>query len=197
MNIPDAQAHYFEEGVASGGTLVIVRSNGRRAADAIPILKSNGAETEAAPVIADTAGRSASVPSSADQRIALMGEVLRAHRERIARGEVRIRKEVVTENRTIEVPVTREAVVIERVPVESGETSAFESDQKEIRIPVSEEEIRVEKQPVVREEVRVSKRPVKERKKVSDKVRRERLRVEAEGDVSKDQVKGMKDSDEK
>ena len=101
-----------------------------------------------------------------------------------------------TENRTIEVPVTREEGVVERVPVEGREAGQFESGQKEIRIPVSEEQIRLEKQPVVAEEVRVTKRPVKEWKEVSEKVRRERLRVEPEGDVSKDQVKGMYDPDE-
>ena len=101
-----------------------------------------------------------------------------------------------TENRTIEVPVTREEGVVERVPVEGREAGQFESGQKEIRVPVSEEQVRVEKQPVVTEQVKVSKRPVEETKKISDKVRRERLRVEPEEDVSKDQVKGMYDPDE-
>ena len=59
-----------------------------------------------------------------------------------------------TENRTIEVPVTREEGVVERVPVEGREAGQFESGQKEIRVPVSEEQVRVEKQPVVTEEVK-------------------------------------------
>ena len=57
-----------------------------------------------------------------------------------------------TENRTIEVPVTREEGVVERVPVEGREAGQFESGQKEIRVPVSEEQVRVEKQPVVTEQ---------------------------------------------
>jgi uncharacterized protein (TIGR02271 family) len=40
----------------------------------------------------------------------------------VNRGEVRIRKEVLTTTQTIEVPVTREELVVERVPV-SGEVA--------------------------------------------------------------------------
>ena len=93
--------------------------------------------------------------------------------------------------------MTREEGVVERVPVEGREAGQFESGQKEIRVPVSEEQVRVEKQPVVTEEVKVSKRPVEETKKISDKVRRERLRVEPEGGVSKDEVKGVNDREKK
>ena len=61
----------------------------------------------------------------------------------------------------------------------------------------SKKQVRIEKQPVVTEEVKVSKRPVEETKKVSDKVRRERLRVEPEGGVSKDEVTGVNDREKK
>jgi uncharacterized protein (TIGR02271 family) len=72
------------------------------------------------------------------------------------RGEVRLRKDVVTESQTVEVPVTREELVIERVPASGQEnvTGEIGTDQ-EIRVPLSEERVRVEKQPVVKEEVRV------------------------------------------
>ena len=55
--------------------------------------------------------------NAAVDRVQLFGEVLRVHKERISRGEVRVRKDVVTENQTIEVPVTREELVLERVSV--------------------------------------------------------------------------------
>ena len=196
MSIPENQARYFEEGVASGGTLVVVRTDGHRAIDALPIPERNGADTGSANVTTGRAAGATTAPSSGEQRIALMGEMLRVHKERVSRGEVRVRKEVVTENRNVEVPVTREEVVVQRVPVDR-EAGQFESGQKEIRVPVSEEQVRIEKQPVVTEEVKVSKRPVEETKKVSDKVRRERLRVEPEGGVSKDEVKGVNDREKK
>ncbi|HWY71563.1 MAG TPA: YsnF/AvaK domain-containing protein [Terriglobales bacterium] len=80
------------------------------------------------------------------QRIQLLSEVLRVHKERVSKGEVRFRKEVVTENQTVEVPVTREELVIDRIPAQAG-TPASEAigSNQEIRVPLSEEEVRVER----------------------------------------------------
>ena len=121
-------------------------------------------------------------------RCLLRGEVLRTYKERVQRGEVRLRKEIVTEKQNIEVPVTREELVIERVPA-SGEAQAGEigtDTNQEIRVPLSEEHVRAEKQPVVNEEVRVGKRAVQNTEHVSDNVRHEELRVDKSGDVNVD-----------
>lgn len=115
------------------------------------------------------------------RRIQLYGEVLRVHRDRVQRGEARIRKEIITETQNVEVPVSREELVIERVPV-SGEQSAtgaaFGSDTQEIRIPLTEEVARVEKEPVVREQVEVGKREITNTENRAETVRREELRVD-------------------
>ena len=114
------------------------------------------------------------------ERVQLFGEVLRVHKERINRGEVRVRKDVVTENQTIEVPITREELVLERVAV-SGDTPAPSANigrGQEIRVPLSEEKVRLEKEPVLREEVSVGKREVQDVARVSGDVRREELRVD-------------------
>ena len=117
------------------------------------------------------------------ERVQLFGEVLRVHKERISRGEVRVRKDVVTENQTIEVPVTREELVVERVAV-SGDTpapSANIGSGQEIRIPLSEDKVRLEKEPVLREEVSIGRREVQDVARVSGDVRREELRVDDPG----------------
>jgi uncharacterized protein (TIGR02271 family) len=114
------------------------------------------------------------------ERVQLFGEVLRVHKERINRGEVTVRKDVVTENQTIEVPFTREELVLERIAV-SGDTPAPSANiggGQEIRIPLSEEKVRLEKEPVLREEVSVGKREVQDVARVSGDVRREELRVD-------------------
>jgi stress response protein YsnF len=77
------------------------------------------------------------------ERIEVREEELQAHKQLVEAGEVRVRKEVVTEHRTLEVPVQREEVVIERYAL-TGE------HVEEIRIPVSEEQVTVEKRPVVK-----------------------------------------------
>ncbi|MBV9670665.1 MAG: YsnF/AvaK domain-containing protein, partial [Acidobacteriales bacterium] len=95
------------------------------------------------------------------QRIQLLSEVLNVRKDRVQRGEVRLRKEVVSETQTVQVPVRREELVIERTPVEGQRMAAGQiGSEKEIRVPLSEERATVEKRPVVREEVRVGKREV-------------------------------------
>ena len=99
-------------------------------------------------------------------------------------GEVRGRKEAVTEHRTMETPVQREEVVIERQAPTGGPASAPDiAPGEEIRVPVTEEQFTVEKRPVVKEEVTVGKRVVQDTKRVGGEVRKEEVRVEREGGV--------------
>jgi uncharacterized protein (TIGR02271 family) len=117
------------------------------------------------------------------ERIQVREEELQAHKQPVETGAVRVRKEVVTEYRTLEVPVQREEVVIERY-APTGEPAASDiRPGEEIRIPVRKEQVTVEKQPVVKEEVMVGKRVVEGTEQVGGEVRREEVRVEREGDV--------------
>jgi uncharacterized protein (TIGR02271 family) len=131
--------------------------------------------------------RPAASTNSAVDRVQLFGEVLRVHKERINRGEVRVRKDVVTENQTIEVPVTREELVLERVGVapNTPAPSASIGQAQEIRVPLAEDKVRVEKQPVVREEVIVGKREVADVARVGGDVRHEELRVDSDAETPK------------
>src|ERR687894_2254502 len=119
------------------------------------------------------------------EHIELREEELRAEKERVEAGEVRLRKEVVEEKKTLNVPVTREEVVVEKHSV-GGRRPADGSigDDQEIRIPVMEEEVRVEKTPVVREEVSVRKRQVQDTERVSETVKREEARIDQTGDTN-------------
>lgn len=120
--------------------------------------------------------------SNTPRRIQLYGEVLRVHRDRIQRGEVRVRKEIVTENQTVQVPVTREELVVERAPVtgEQPAPGARIGEQSEVRIPLSEDSVSVEREPVVREQVEVGKREVTNLEQREEPVRREELVVDDE-----------------
>jgi uncharacterized protein (TIGR02271 family) len=117
--------------------------------------------------------------------VELREEELRVEKERVQAGEVRLRKEVVSEERTVEVPVTREEVVIERRPAASGREAGGTIDEgEEIRIPLMEEEVRVEKTPVVREEVSLRKEQVQDTERVSETLRREEARIDQTGDTN-------------
>ena len=115
----------------------------------------------------------------------LREEELQARKTPVETGRVQLGKEVVEEQRTMEVPVTREEVYVERHPVERqpADTPIDTSESEAIRVPVREERVEVEKQPVVYEEVGVGKRQVSETQQVSDTVRREELRTDERGDV--------------
>jgi uncharacterized protein (TIGR02271 family) len=116
--------------------------------------------------------------------IQLREEELHAHTQFVETGEVRVRKEVVTEFRTIEVPVRREEVVIERhAPTGEPDSTPDLGPDEVIRIPVRVEQIIVEKRPVVKEEVTVGKRIVRDLEQVGGEVRKEEVRVERDGAV--------------
>ena len=192
MKWDERRADYYYRGIARGGALVSVA--GQRAEEARPILQDAGGDLRESGFEDVSADSTATGEVDQDYRIQLRGEVLRTFRERIQRGEVRLRKEVVTENKTVEVPVTREELVVERVPV-SGQEAANADEigsDKEIRVPLSEERARVEKQPVIQDEVRVGKRAVQKTERVSEDVRHEELRVDKEGDVEVDTRGGKK-----
>ena len=115
-------------------------------------------------------------------------ELVAGTRERGA-GSVNVRKRVRTDRERLSVPKKREDVSVERVPVEEGrrreaaseaggsEAGIQESDD-EIRIPIIEEEIVVEKRPVVKEEIRVRKNVLEEEEIVEEDVRKEEVDIE-------------------
>jgi len=121
-----------------------------------------------------------------EQRVQLREEELRANKERVQAGEVGIRKDVVAEEKTLNVPVNREEVYIERHPVDQPVPADTPiGDQGETyRVPVTEERVNVEKQAVVREEIGLGKRAVQENQQVTDTVRREEARLDRSGDVN-------------
>jgi uncharacterized protein (TIGR02271 family) len=187
LALSDEQSRYYHSGISAGGAIITVSAPADRLVIARRILEDNDGDLRSSGF--GQVGRSvaeAGIGSGmAERRIQLRGELLRAVKERVQRGEIRLRKHVVTENQTMNVPVTREEVIVERVPA-SGKAPASGAigDQGEVRIPVSEERVRVSKEPVVTGEVRVQKRNIQENQQVSGEVRHEELDVENQGDVS-------------
>jgi len=142
--------------------------------------------TETTRPVAETGQRRA-VDSREGRRLQLREEELVARKRSVQSGEVDIRTEVVSEQRTLEVPVTREEVTIERHAVDRRPSDRPIADRSEtISVPVSEEQVTVEKQAVVYEEVTVGKRAVQSTEHVSDTVRREEAVIDKEGDVTID-----------
>ena len=182
LGIPEEDAKHFEAGFRQGGILVTVQA-GARAAEAREALSEGGADL--GPSYRDEARTGARADAGSTERLELREEELDVDIREVEAGEVRLRKEVVTEQRTIDVPVSREEVVIERRPG-SGRAASDQTldDTGEIRVPLMQEEIDVQKRPVVREEISVGKRRVQENRTISDTVRHEEAVIDSEGDVS-------------
>jgi len=186
----EPQAKYFDSAIARGDILVSVRAFGERALQARSILERAGADFGAGQSGISVVPR----PTTEGERdIQLIGETLQVHKERVQRGEVRLRKEVVAEKQSVDVPVMHEELVIERVRVDgrTAPSSALGEDSREIRVPLVEEQIRIEKIPVVTEEIHIGKREVHETRHLSDTVRHEELRTEQKGNLTESELRNL------
>lgn len=115
------------------------------------------------------------------EALPLRAERLQLGKQMVQTGEVRLRKEIVTEQQNFDVPITREEIVVERHPG-SGQVSDTPIGQEEtIRIPVYEEHVSVTKIPVEVGEVAISKRTVQENRRISTTVRHEEPHLETDG----------------
>ena len=182
MSVPSEHSRYFEHRLSSGNTsvLVTVTAPGREQEAATILTQAGGdlgAESGSYDYSAAPAAEATAV--TGQQRIQLLGEVLRVHKDRVSRGEVRIRKEIITEQQTVQVPVSREELVIERIPT-TGQAAVHGAigQDSEIRIPLSEEVASAEKQTLVREEVAIGKRAIEGVQEVGGSIRHEELEVE-------------------
>ncbi len=126
-----------------------------------------------------------------EEKLRLHEERLSVDKERVQTGEVNVGKHVVEEEQSIEVPVEREEVYVERRPVnEESSGNAFDNDStltgdayqegEDIHIPVSEERVEVTKKDVVAEEIVVGKRKVQDTETVNETVRREEADIEGD-----------------
>jgi uncharacterized protein (TIGR02271 family) len=113
-------------------------------------------------------------------RIPVMEEELTATVREQEAGAVRIEKDVVEEERTLEVPLTEERVRVERRvvdrPVSAADVGAFE--ETVIDVPLRSDTVDIQKQARVAEEIVVSKDAVERTEQVSDTVRREEVYVD-------------------
>jgi uncharacterized protein (TIGR02271 family) len=116
--------------------------------------------------------------------VQLRQEELAARKQTIEAGRVSAGTEVVEQEQTLQVPVTREEVTIERRAVDRRPSDEPVSATSEVlSVPVREEQVSLDKQPVVYEEVTLGKRAVQQTHRVSDTVRKEVVDVDATGDV--------------
>lgn len=185
LDLTPQDMQILERDLNRGGAIVTVKA-GSRTQEARSLLEERGArivharnrETPAPAILAPVVSSAPfTTPQQADpDHIQLFGEVLRVRKEKVSGGEVHVRKESVTHMETVQVPVTREHLVVEHSD-ESGRADV----ENAIRVPLSEERVHIDKDTVLREEYKVGKREVTQNESVSDNVRRERLLIDDAG----------------
>ncbi|MBV9615430.1 MAG: YsnF/AvaK domain-containing protein [Ktedonobacteraceae bacterium] len=194
FGLAQEQAEYYDQEFRTGHPVISVRPDGHER-DAYRILRNYGAydydqrDSSVSPDVQSSySNREArkdgtEQPASGEEwrSIPIREERLRVNKQSAPIGEVRLYKDVVTEQQDIDVPVYREEVIVERHPG-SGEVSDTPIGQEEtIRIPLHREQVSINKVPVETGEVVIGKRMVRENQRVTDTVRREEPRIEKEG----------------
>jgi len=113
-------------------------------------------------------------------RIPVVEEELTATVRPVEAGAVRIEKDVVTEDRVLDVPVTEERLRVERRIVDRTATDqdAALFEETLVEVPLRTEAVDVQKEARVKEEIVISKEAVQHTERVADTVRREQVRVD-------------------
>ena len=117
--------------------------------------------------------RAADEDSSGDDAMTRSEERLVAHTEQEPVEKVRLRKYLVTEERQITVPVTREEVRLERVPADAPDADDDDITPTDVILHAQQPVVTTETVPV--ERVRLGKETVTEDETITRPVRKERI----------------------
>lgn len=112
-------------------------------------------------------------------RVSLSQEEMTATKRQVDLGAVEVSKNVVSEEQTLEVPVTEERINVERRVVDravGADDDVFEEGT--IEVPISGEEVELQKTARVTEEVHIDKDQVESTERVSGTVRHEEVQID-------------------
>lgn len=119
LNLPDEQRRFYRHELSSGYSVVAIAPLDRQL-DARDILNRHGAYNVYVPT--ELGGKERVVP--------IRREETRINKNVVQVGEVRIHKRVITEEKTFTVPVTREEVTIERLPIVDRDADSTEGERQ-------------------------------------------------------------------
>lgn len=134
-------------------------------------------------LLGETGGRTAATRETSagmsDDAMTRSEEELRVGTQKAERGRARLRKYVTTEQQTVNVPVTREEVQVEREPITEENRAAAMSgpdiSEAEHEVVLHEERPVVEKEAHPVERVRLKKEAVSDQEQVTGEVRKEHI----------------------
>ncbi|WJZ68579.1 PRC and DUF2382 domain-containing protein [Kocuria rosea] len=115
-----------------------------------------------------------------DNEVIRHEERLRVGKERQETGRARLRKYVVTEHETVDVPVQREEVWVERVPLDGTEVTGGTIGEDTVEVALHEERAVVAKETVGVEKIELEKETVRDTERVDAEVRKEQVEIETD-----------------
>ncbi|AWB84710.1 DUF2382 domain-containing protein [Corynebacterium liangguodongii] len=138
----------------------------------------------------DTERRNAAATTDNDTLVR-SEEQLNVDKERVESGQVRLRKYVVNETETVEVPVQREEVRVVREPLTDADRANYDGNigEDEASVTLSEERVNISKESVPVEKVSLGKETVESTERVSEELQKER--IETDGAVV-DETRGAR-----
>ena len=148
-------------------------------------------ETDRAAATDTTAGATAGHNiTNNDGELIRSEERLDVNKERVATGEARLRKYVVTDTETVEVPVEREEVRVERTPISEADAANFtgtigDNTTEEASVTLHEERVNVEKKTVPVEKVNLSKETIQDTETHTEELRKEQIDTDGITDTRK------------
>jgi uncharacterized protein (TIGR02271 family) len=129
-------------------------------------------------------GHDTSGPTT-DDAMTRSEERLHVGTERVETGRARLRKHVVTEQRTVTVPVSHEEVRLEREPITDGNvgsaTSGPDLSDEEHEVVLTEERPVVQMETVPVERVKLGTETVTDERTVTEDVRHEEIEIDGDG----------------
>ncbi len=130
----------------------------------------------------DVADRDRDLTDRDDASVVRHEEQLKVGTQERETGRARLRKYVVTDHETVDVPVEREEVSVERTPIRDGQARTGTIGEEEVEVSLHEERPVVEKEVVAVEEVGLNKETVRDTQRVEADVRKEQVDVETGND---------------
>ena len=118
-----------------------------------------------------------------DAKLLLRKENLDITKSRVQKGEVEFGKEIIEEKKEVDIPVSREEVVIERRTLNNEASDSPITSGETMRIPVSEEIVNVNKNTVVTGEISAHKRSIEDKKHVDETLKREEAIINKTGNA--------------
>ncbi|GHH99692.1 YsnF/AvaK domain-containing protein [Neobacillus kokaensis] len=177
QGISEADALKYEEDINSGMVLLLAEKGQEN---------FSAAEFSTGTIDREHTNLEDTLDTDNQRSLKLREEQLDVNKNRIQTGAVEVKKDVIEEQETVNVPVKHEEVYVERRAVDStdADTTTPIGDDETIRVPIIEERIEVTKKPVVTEELVIDKKQVTETQQVTENVKREEAKVKKEGDAS-------------